>query len=137
MNKNYVFLFKFGCQVNDELNKFDLVLFDSISNPKLQDIRVDEYVRLTPSIKIIIKKEPHTAYSKDFSKLYLISNVSGVNLPRLDTTQKEIVETIDKNILVQGVAGSGKTNICIDKIIFTACKILVVKCYIQPLVVGY
>ena len=29
---------------------------------------------------------------------------------------------VDKNILVQGVAGSGKTNICIDKIIFTACK---------------
>ena len=121
-DKNYMFLFKFGCQVNDELNKFDIVLFDSISNPKLQDIRVDEYVKINSSIKIIIKKEPHTAYSKDFTKLYLISNVSGVNLPRLDQTQKEIVETIDKNILVQGVAGSGKTNICIDKIIFTACK---------------
>ena len=58
----------------------------------------------------------------DFNKLYALSMVSGVNLPKLSAEQREIVETVDKNVLVQGVAGSGKTNICIDKIIYTACK---------------
>ena len=82
--------------------------------PKLQKKRVN--------IKTTIKKYKHEVDLRDFIKLYLISNKSGVNLPRLNQTQKQIVETVDKNILVQGVAGSGKTNICIDKIIFTACK---------------
>ncbi len=122
-DKNYTFLFKLGYQISKSLNKHDIIFFDyKPSSTDNQTLRIDEYVRANPIIKIIIKKEIAKTSDYDFNKLYLISNVSGINLPRLSPEQKEIVETIDKNILVQGVAGSGKTNICIDKIIFTASK---------------
>ena len=118
-DNQYSFFFKFGYQIDGGLNKNDIVFFDCVLSKKFS-MRTDEYVKSKANIKVTIKQEETT--SKNFNKLYLISNVSGVNLPRLSAEQKEIVETIDKNVLVQGVAGSGKTNICIDKIIFTACK---------------
>ena len=54
-----------------------------------------------------------------FDKLYRTFS-SEVNLPLLDETQRNIVFTEGKNLLVQGIAGSGKTNLCIDKILFAA-----------------
>jgi len=58
--------------------------------------------------------------NEDFLKLYRLSGSSIVNLPLLNETQEEIVMTEDQNMLVQGVAGSGKTNICISKIVYSA-----------------
>jgi len=58
----------------------------------------------------------------NLNKLYLLSFEDGVSFPLLNQNQQEIVEKEEGNVLVQGVAGSGKTNICIDKIIFAACK---------------
>ncbi|NCA91667.1 hypothetical protein EOM82_00215 [bacterium] len=57
---------------------------------------------------------------KDFNKLYRLSNSNVVNFPLLNKQQKELVAIEDQNVLLQGVAGSGKTNICIDKIVFSA-----------------
>ena len=54
-----------------------------------------------------------------FHKLYRTFSAE-VNLPLLDETQRRIVFTQGKNMLVQGIAGSGKTNLCIDKILFAA-----------------
>ena len=54
-----------------------------------------------------------------FDKLYRTFSAE-VNLPLLDDAQREIVFTEGKNLLVQGIAGSGKTNLCIDKILFAA-----------------
>ena len=122
-DKRYTFLFKLGYQIKGSTNKHDIIFFDYKQQEGLSnDLRIDEFVKINPTIKVIIKKEVSNTSIYDFNKLYLISNISGVNLPKLSTEQKEIVETVDKNILVQGVAGSGKTNICIDKIIFTASK---------------
>lgn len=121
-DKRFLFNFKFGYQIGLNLNKHDIVFFNFSSSNSQANERVDEYVKHNHSIGVIIKKDKTLVKEQDFNKLYLISNVSGVNLPRLNEIQKEIVETVDKNILVQGVAGSGKTNVCIDKIIFTACK---------------
>ncbi len=120
-DNKFAFMFKFGFQIDGNLNKLDVVFFDYISNATITE-KVSEYVTNTPNIKVEIKKDRILVKLQDFNKLYLISNVSNVNLPKLSALQKEIVETVDKNILVQGVAGSGKTNICIDKIIFTSCK---------------
>ena len=50
-------------------------------------------------IKTTIKKYKHEVDLRDFIKLYLISNKSGVNLPRLNQTQKQIVENVDKDEL--------------------------------------
>ncbi|MDE7158377.1 MAG: UvrD-helicase domain-containing protein, partial [Clostridiales bacterium] len=45
-----------------------------------------------------------------------------INFPYLNETQRKIVETEDANMLVQGGAGSGKTNVCIEKIVYCACR---------------
>ena len=123
-DKAFSFMFKFGFQLGGELNPTDIVFFDYVNaNVDAQtEHTINEYVALNPVVNITIKKFKHAVKQHDFLKLYLVSNMACVNLPKLNQTQKQIVETIDKNVLVQGVAGSGKTNICIDKIIFTACK---------------
>ncbi|MBQ3213454.1 MAG: hypothetical protein IJB10_00340 [Clostridia bacterium] len=119
----FSFNFKFGYQIGLNLNKEDIVFFDFIDNKEISsNQKIEEYVNTNKTIEIEIKKSKKLVKNQDFNKLYLVSNVSNINLPRLSSSQKEIVETVDKNILVQGVAGSGKTNICIDKIIFTSCK---------------
>lgn len=121
----FPFLFKFGYQVDGGLNKNDIVFFDCLIDQntlRQNDQRINNYVNTHSNFQVVIKKEKTLVKMQDFSKLYLLSNLSGVNLPKLSKEQKEIVETVDRNVLVQGVAGSGKTNICIDKIIFTACK---------------
>ena len=110
--------YKFGYQIGQGLNQLDIVFFD-YSNSGGSNQTPADYIKSNSKIKITKNKKLNS--SDDFKKLYLIS-ISGVNLPRLSREQKDIVETVDKNVLVQGVAGSGKTNICIDKIIFTACK---------------
>lgn len=122
-DKNFSFLFKFGFQVGENLNRHDIIFFEYLSsNDKTRSLRVDEYIKVNLNLRVVIKEQKKLVKPQDFLKLYLISNVSNINLPKLSKTQQQIVETVDKNVLVQGVAGSGKTNICIDKIIFTACK---------------
>ena len=122
-DKNFSFLFKFGSHIDNNLNPFDIVFFDYVSEKEnTRILRIDEYIKQNTNIRIIIKEHKKLVKTQDFSKLYLISNVSNINLPKLSNTQQQIVNIVDKNVLVQGVAGSGKTNICIDKIIFTACK---------------
>lgn len=105
------------------LDKFDIVFCDYIENIDVQlNMRVDEYVQTKSEILATIKKEDIATKDGDFKKLYMLSIACGVNLPRLTLEQRIMVESVDKNVLVQGVAGSGKTNICIEKIIFTACR---------------
>lgn len=58
----------------------------------------------------------------DFDKLYKLSLTDGVYFPCLNPEQRALVTLEDVNVLVQGVAGSGKTNVCIDKILFAACR---------------
>ena len=117
----YKFMFKLGFQVGEDLNKEDIIFFDYLTSTQ-NDQKIEEYLNNNQNLKVVVKQEKKLIKQQDFSKLYLISNISGVNLPRLNKEQQEIVETVDKNILVQGVVGSGKTNVCIDKIIFTSCK---------------
>lgn len=57
-----------------------------------------------------------------FKKLYTLSGADGVSFPLLNANQHAIVTSEEGNLLVQGVAGSGKTNVCVDKIIFAACR---------------
>ncbi len=123
-DKLYKFLFKFGASVGSNFNKLDVLFFEYVTNLNKQNntVIIDEYIKQNKNIRVIVKKHNSFVENKEFNKLYLISNVSGVNLPKLNKEQLEVVETIDSNILVQGVAGSGKTNLCIDKIIYTASK---------------
>lgn len=123
IDKLFTLNFVFGCQLGDRYNPQDIIFCGYLESGESRlSIKVDEYVKSKGDILASIKKIKANIDLCDFVKLYQLSMVSGVNLPRLTKTQSEIVEVVDKNVLVQGVAGSGKTNICIDKIIFTACK---------------
>ena len=123
IDKLFKFAFKLGYQIDNRLSKYDIIFCEYYGNEKQKlEIKVDEYVRSKSELIVTIMPARKTIDTYDFNKLYALSMVSGVNLPKLSAEQREIVETVDKNVLVQGVAGSGKTNICIDKIIYTACK---------------
>lgn len=123
IDKLFKFAFKLGYQIDSKLSKYDIIFCEYYGNEKQKlEIKVDEYVRSKSELIVTIMPARKTIDTYDFNKLYALSMVSGVNLPKLSAEQREIVETVDKNVLVQGVAGSGKTNICIDKIIYTACK---------------
>ena len=124
-DKQLSFLFKLGFQIDSQLNKMDIVFFEYLADHKeirQNDQRLNDYLKTHSIIDVTITKDKRLSKKQDFNKLYIVSNNSGINLPKLSQQQKEIVETVDQNVLVQGVAGSGKTNVCIDKIIFSACK---------------
>lgn len=125
-NKNDLsFVFKFGYQIGADLNKFDIVFFDvdfADKQIRQNDQRLNVFLSSNKNFKVSVSKAKRFCKEQDFIKLYLVSNQCGINLPKLNAKQKEIVETTNKNVLVQGVAGSGKTNVCIDKIIFSACQ---------------
>lgn len=63
--------------------------------------------------------EKASAPSVRFDKLYGTFGAETAH-PILDERQSAIVRVEGKNLLVQGIAGSGKTNLCIDKILFAA-----------------
>ena len=90
--------------------------------PKKRDTRLFDFLSQNKKFIIDIEKEKKLISKKDFLKLYLLSENDGVNFPLLNNEQQEIVNTEDKNILVQGVAGSGKTNICLNKLVQTALR---------------
>ncbi len=126
-DKSFSYLFKFGFQIqnNENIGPYDIVFFSDESgfeDLKSNDQRINSYVRAAKIFKITVKDWVTDASELDFNKVYFISNAEYVNLPMLSFKQQELVEIENQNVLVQGVAGSGKTNICISKIIFVACR---------------
>lgn len=120
MNNEYCLFFKFGYLIGGELGAEDIVFYNFVKNGDDKET-ILELLHSDKQIRLNISREKKLIKSQEFNRLYQISR-SSVNLPRLSKEQRNIVETVDKHIVVQGVAGSGKTNVCIDKIIFTACK---------------
>ena len=126
-DKTFSYLFKFGFQIknNENISPYDIVFFSDESgfeDLKSNDQRINQYVRASKIFKIVLKDWVTDASELDFNKIYFISNAEYVNLPMLSFKQQELVEIENQNVLVQGVAGSGKTNICISKIIFASCR---------------
>ena len=124
-DKRFKFLVKFGYQLGSKnVQKKDIVfykfLFDDVL--KQNDLRVANFLSSNPNFQIELIETKDICHLDEFNKLYLVSASTSINFPLLSKQQQSIVETPDKNVLVQGVAGSGKTNICISKLIYTACK---------------
>ena len=125
LDKRFKFLVKFGYQLSSKnLQKKDIVfykfLFDDVL--KQNDLRIANFLSSNPNFQIELIETKDICHLDEFNKLYLVSASTSINFPLLSKQQQSIVETPDKNVLVQGVAGSGKTNICISKLIYTACK---------------
>ena len=119
------FLFRFGCQVLSDLPLLskDVLFFRYIGkekNSRTNDQRFIDFLLENRTFLLKISVVKDLFLPEDFKKIYRLSHSDTVNFPLLNTQQKTIVTTEDKNVLVQGVAGSGKTNICIDKIIYSA-----------------
>jgi len=84
------------------------------------DLRFSEYLKKDSFTVNLTTTRDLPEADADFLKLYRLGESEYVNFPLLDETQAKIVTTEDQNMLVQGVAGSGKTNLCIDKIVYSA-----------------
>ena len=87
------------------------------------DRRLRDYLSVRGALALVLQDTREVAPQDDFKRLYLVSGSDGmVNFPHLNEIQRKIVETEDANMLVQGVAGSGKTNVCVEKIVYCACR---------------
>jgi len=116
--------FAFGRQVGKECNPLDIIFFRyETTEGELyrNDMRLTGLLA-SGEFSFYVRGIIAPIRIEDFSKLYRLSGDSGVTFPLLNKVQREIVNIENRNVLVQGAAGSGKTNVCIDKIIFTACK---------------
>ena len=125
-DKNFSFLIKFGFQLKDGcIADEDIVFFDlqnEFENLKMNDQRVNQYLKEHRIFSVIVKPIVFEDEQSDFKKLYLLSNSEYINFPMLNDKQQKLVEIEKENVLVQGVAGSGKTNVCLSKIIWVACR---------------
>lgn len=111
---------------NSRLSDGDIVFYKFLSANSSEggtDRRLREYLSDNPKITLTLKDTDDAVTSEDLTRLYLVSGSDGiVNFPYLNETQRKIVETEDANMLVQGIAGSGKTNVCVEKIVYCACR---------------
>lgn len=72
------------------------------------------------AFSFVVKRMNSTA--PDIKRAYSIFGEGKISFPRLDDKQLEISANEQGNVLVKGVAGSGKTNLCIDRIIHSAIR---------------
>ncbi len=118
--------FTFGeCTQNESTRPDDIVFTKYQTENKeilLNDGRFVYYLESLKTFDIVVVPAFSNVQKTDFKKMYKVSGTDKASFPALSKMQKEIVETEDKNMLVQGVAGSGKTNVCIDKVVYSACR---------------
>ncbi|MDE7297157.1 MAG: AAA family ATPase [Clostridia bacterium] len=111
---------------DSRLSDGDIVFYKFLSANSAEggtDRRLSEYLSADDQITLVLHETNDAVREEDLTRLYLVSGSDGiVNFPDLNETQRKIVETEDANMLVQGVAGSGKTNVCIEKIVYCACR---------------
>ena len=111
---------------DNRLSEGDIVFYKFISATPDEggfDRRLQDYLSKRRELALVLRDTQDTVSNDDLSRLYLVSSADGiVNFPYLNDVQRAIVETEDANMLVQGIAGSGKTNVCVEKIVYCACR---------------
>ena len=125
-DKSFSFLVKIGFQLHSKaVDDDDIVFLEMLvgnENAKMNDQRVNAYFAGHKIFNVTIRPINYDTLESDLKKLYFLSNTEYVNFPMLNDKQKALVEIQNENVLVQGVAGSGKTNVCLSKIIWVACR---------------
>lgn len=125
-DKSFSFLVKIGFQLHSKAVDDDDIVFlemlEGNENAKMNDQRVNAYFAGHKIFNVTIRPINYDTLESDLKKLYFLSNTEYVNFPMLNDKQKALVEIQNENVLVQGVAGSGKTNVCLSKIIWVACR---------------
>ena len=123
-NKDFTLFFRQNPS-DPRLRRGDLVFYKFISKQDHEggvDRRLSEYLLSNPHATITLREASEVVSEQDFAKIYLVSSGGSMNFPLLNVAQRKIVETENSNMLVQGVAGSGKTNVCVEKIVYCACR---------------
>lgn len=109
----------------NELKRGDIVFYKLVSaqtDHSGVDRTLSEYL-LAREFNLTLRSSSDKAPQSELLRLYLVTGGEfGVSFPLLNTAQRKIVETENANMLVQGVAGSGKTNVCVEKIVYCACR---------------
>lgn len=103
----------------------DLIFYKFLSLSKTErknDRQIAHYLERNKTFSVVLREITENVGEDDLAKLYLLSESDKVQFPHLTGVQRSIVETENANVLVQGVAGSGKTNVCIEKILYCACR---------------
>ena len=125
-DKSFSFYIKLGFQVkNVNLSEKDIIFYKNtgkFENLKNKDQRLIQYLKTHKIFNVTVKPIYESSNDSEFKKLYLVMDSEFINIPMLNEKQQSFVEIEDKNLLIQGVAGSGKTNVCLSKLIWTACK---------------
>ncbi len=124
-DKRYTLFFK-QMRGDKRLEDGDIVFYKFLCADPSEggtDRRLSEYMSARDGIGFSVRRTDDAVAQEDLTRLYLVSGADGiVNFPYLNETQRKIVETEDANMLVQGIAGSGKTNVCVEKIVYCACR---------------
>lgn len=110
--------FKVGCNEAEDIVFFEYL--DKNGSDLINDQRLKKLCE--NNFMAEIGRVENSKIEIKLNKLYRLSNSDNVNFPYLSKEQQSLVMTEDDNVIVQGVAGSGKTNICIEKIVFTASR---------------
>ena len=125
-DKSFSFFVRLGFQSkNVNLSEKDIIFYKitgKFDNIKNKDQRLVQYLKTHKIFNVIVKPIFDVVQESDFKKIYLVMDSEFINIPMLNEKQQQFVELENKNLLIQGVAGSGKTNVCLSKIIWTACK---------------
>ena len=125
-DKSFSFFIKLGFQSkNVDFGEKDIIFYKSTGNfdeIKNNDQRLVRYLKTHKIFNVLVKPIFESGDESEFKKIYLVLDSEFINIPMLNKTQQKFVEVENKNLLIQGVAGSGKTNVCLSKIIWTACK---------------
>lgn len=123
-DKSYTAFFVQGVSA-DGVDENDLVFYKFLSKHNDSDgtdRQLSDYLSGSQTLTFTFRETSDLPDENDLNKLYLISEATNVNFPLLNAVQRKIVETENANVLVQGVAGSGKTNVCVEKIVYCACR---------------
>ncbi|MBR1748123.1 MAG: AAA family ATPase [Clostridia bacterium] len=116
--------FRFGGD-NPSTTERDLVFYKFLSTDKsdrTNDRHVSDFLEKNETFDCTLVEVSDVPVEGEENKLYRVRFDDKIHFPLLSPYQRSILQTEDKNILVQGVAGSGKTNLCIEKIAYCGCR---------------
>lgn len=128
--KGFRFLYKYGWQVkeinfNTDIKDNDIILFDYVSHDEISTGAklIDESSKKIEDLSDFEAYEvenPLINDDQDFEFTFNLSNYSLI--PIFNEEQQLAINDNSKIVIVDGLAGTGKTNICIQIILNNCCK---------------
>ena len=122
-SKSISFLIKIDFEYKNK-NENNIIFFKFLSDDESKrqnDTRIINFLKSHKCFEVYLGQISNDFENEKFDKLYRVVD-SLVNFPLLNDEQLSLVKLDNQNVIIQGVAGSGKTNVCIEKIVWAASK---------------